>query len=92
MAKLSVTMWIFIAIIIIGAVIFGLMGTGYIKSDYSGASTGASSSSSTYSPLPQQGGRRNKKSKSKSTTMMTTTGIYLLLAAIVVGYITSKFV
>jgi hypothetical protein len=87
MAKLSSTMWIFIAILIIGAVIVGLMGTGYIKSDFSSTST-----PTTYSPLQQQqqqqGGKRNKK----SSKTITTTGIYLLLAGILVGYITSKIV
>jgi len=51
------------------------------------------SSQSSYSPLNQQGqtgGRKNKKSKSKK--MMSTSGIYLLLAAVLIGYITSKFV
>ena len=90
MAKLSSTMWIFIAILIIGAVIVGLMGTGYIKSDFSSTST--ATSTPTYSPLPppqqQQGGKRNKK----SSKTITTTGIYLLLAGILVGYITSKIV
>jgi len=84
-------MWIFIAILIIGAVIVGLMGTGYIKSDFSSTST-----PTTYSPLQQQqqqqqqqqGGKRNKK----SSKTITTTGIYLLLAGILVGYITSKIV
>jgi hypothetical protein len=88
MAKLSVTMWIFIGILIIGAVIFGLMGTGFIKSDYSGTST-SSSNSPVYSQLQQRGqtgGRKNKKSK-----MMTTSGIYLLLAAVLVGFIISHF-
>jgi hypothetical protein len=89
MAKLSSTMWIFIAILIIGAVIVGLMGTGYIKSDFSSTST---TTPTTYSPLPQQqqqqGGKRNKK----SSKTITTTGIYLLLAGILVGYITSKIV
>jgi hypothetical protein len=86
MAKLSATMWIFIAILIIGAVIVGLMGTGYIKSDFSGTST--TSSQPVYSPVQtQQGGKRNKKSKT-----MTTSGIYLLLAGVLVGYITSKIV
>jgi len=84
MAKLSSTMWIFIAILIIGAVIVGLMGTGYIKSDFSSTST---TTPTTYSPL-QQGGKRNKK----SSKTITTTGIYLLLAGILVGYITSKIV
>jgi hypothetical protein len=85
MAKLSATMWIFIAILIIGAVILGLMGTGYIKSDFSGTST--TTSQPVYSPIQtQQGGKRNKKSK-----MMTTSGIYLLLAAVLVGFIISHF-
>lgn len=85
MAKLSATMWIFIAILIIGAVILGLMGTGFIKSDYSGTST--TTSQPVYSPIQtQQGGKRNKKSK-----MMTTSGIYLLLAAVLVGFIISHF-
>ena len=87
MAKLSATMWIFIAILIIGAVILGLMGTGYIKSDFSGTST--TTSQPVYSPLQQPGqtgGRKNKKSK-----MMTTSGIYLLLAAVLVGFIISHF-
>lgn len=91
MAKLSATMWIFIGILSIGIVIVALMGTGFIKSDYSGNST-SSSNSPVYSPLQQQGqtgGRKNKKSKTKT---MTTSGIYLLLAAVLVGYITSKFV
>ena len=39
------------------------------------------------------GGRRKKRGNKKSTKMtMTTTGVYLLLGAILVGYITSKFV
>lgn len=39
------------------------------------------------------GGRRKMRGNKKSTKMtMTTTGIYLLLAAIIVGFITSKFV
>ena len=85
MAKLSATMWIFIAILIIGAVIVGLMGTGYIKSDFSGTST--TTSQPVYSSIQtQQGGKRNKKSK-----MMTTSGIYLLLAAVLVGFIISHF-
>ena len=86
MAKLSSTMWIFIAILIIGAVVLGLMGTGYIKSDFSSTST-----PTTYSPLQQQqqqGGKRNKK----SSKTITTTGIYLLLAGVLVGYVTSKIV
>jgi hypothetical protein len=86
MAKLSVTMWIFIGILIIGAVILGLMGTGYIKSDYSGTST--TTSQPVYSPIQtQQGGKRNKK----SSKAMTTSGIYLLLAAVLVGFIISHF-
>jgi len=86
MAKLSSTMWIFIAILIIGAVVLGLMGTGYIKSDFSSTST-----PTTYSPLQQQqqqGGKRNKK----LSKTITTTGIYLLLAGVLVGYVTSKIV
>ncbi len=87
MAKLSATMWVFIAILIIGAVIVGLMGTGYIKSDFSGTST--TTSQPVYSPVQtQQGGKRNKK----SSKTMTTSGIYLLLAGVLVGYITSKIV
>jgi Na+/proline symporter len=39
------------------------------------------------------GGRRKMRGNKKSTKMsMTTTGVYLLLAAIIVGFITSKFV
>jgi len=91
MAKLSSTMWIFIAILIIGAVVLGLMGTGYIKSDFSSTST-TTSTPTTYSPLQQQqqqqGGKRNKK----SSKTITTTGIYLLLAGVLVGYVTSKIV
>jgi hypothetical protein len=91
MAQISSTIWIFIVILIIGAVIFGLMGTGNIKSNYSGSST--TTSNPTYSPVQQQqpmyGGKRNKKLKSKR---MGTTGIYLLLGAVLVGYITAKFV
>lgn len=92
MAQLPSTIWIFIVILIIGAVIFGLMKTGNIKSDYSGSST--NNSNPVYSPVQQQsprqfGGKRNKKLKSK---IMGTTGIYLLLGAVLVGYITAKFV
>jgi len=87
MAKLSATMWIFIAILIIGAVIVGLMGTGYIKSDFS--ATSSSASQPVYSQIQtQQGGKRNKK----SSKTMTISGIYLLFAGILVGYITSKIV
>jgi hypothetical protein len=87
MAKLSSTMWILIAILIIGVVILGLMGTGYIKSDFSGTST--TTSQPVYSQIQtQEGGKRNKK----SSKAMTTSGIYLLLAGVLVGYITSKIV
>ena len=86
MAKLSATMWIFIAILIIGAVIVGLMGTGYIKSDFSGTST-TSTQQPYLSIQTQQGGKKNKKSKKP---VFTTGRIYLLLGAIIVVYITSK--
>lgn len=87
MAQIS-PIWIFIIILIVGAIIFGLMKTGNIKSDYSGSSM--TNSNPVYSPVqPQSGGKKNKKLKSKT---MGTTGIYLLLGAILVGYITAKFV
>lgn len=45
---------------------------------------------SSNAPTGMIGGRRKKRGNKKST--MSTTGVYVLLGAVLVGYITSKFV
>ena len=56
--------------------------------------TGNNPNFNSVSPVQQQGsqyGGRRKKLGNKKSKTMTTSGIYLLLAAVLIGYITSKF-
>lgn len=66
----SPVIWIFIAILIIGAVIFGLMRTGYIKSDYSGASSNNPNPNDVVNPVGNNnalsGGKRRKSVETKN--------------------------